>query len=61
MNTFIAKKSDGSKVDFIDGKCKLGDLNADYEAKYCTCTKDTNNISEITDWDTASNATYIVD
>lgn len=53
MNTFIALKSDGSKAGFVVGKSNLGGLNADYEAKYCTCDENTTNTSEIADWDTA--------
>lgn len=54
MNTFIVKKSDGSKVDFWEGKgCFNGTLNPDLEARYCECHKDTTNKSEVPDWDAA--------
>lgn len=60
MNTFIANKSDGSKVDFFEGKSMLGGLNSDYEAKYCTCDESTENIIEIEDWATAEDVSYEV-
>ena len=60
MNTFIANKSDGSKVDFIEGKCPLGGLNAEFEAKYCTCDENTENTSEIPDWGEAEDISYEV-
>lgn len=55
MNTFIARKSDGSKVDFAEGRAECKGLNTDYEAKYCTCDANTQNTSEIPDWATADN------
>ena len=61
MNTFISKKSDGSKIDFFEGKVKFGDLNPLYEAKYCACDENTTNISEIPDWGTALDTSYIVE
>jgi len=58
MNTFIAKKSDGSKVEFIEYRATFGGLNPLYEAKYCNCTAETTNISEIDDWATAEDVSY---
>lgn len=60
MNTFIARKSDGSKVDFFEGRSSLGGLNPDYEAKYCTCDENTTNTSEIADWATAEDVSYVI-
>ena len=53
LNTFIAVKADGSKVDFMEGKSHFEGLNSLYEAKYCTCDENTTNVSEIPDWDEA--------
>jgi hypothetical protein len=54
MMTFIAKKSDGSKVAILEFEAGFnGKLNPDYVAKYCTCTHGTQNTSEIPDWNTA--------
>ena len=61
MNTFIAKKSDGSKVDFQEGKASFGNLNSENEAKYCDCNEETTNTSEISDWATAENVAYVSD
>lgn len=60
MNTFIANKADGSKVDLLEGRNNLGNLNPLYEAKYCTCDESTQNISEISDWSTAEDVSYEV-
>lgn len=61
MNTFISKNLDGNKVAFLEDKHLMGNLNPDYSAKYCTCTQDTQNVSEIPDWDTAENVAYVVE
>jgi hypothetical protein len=61
MNTFISNKSDGSKVDFFTGKVRLGGLSADLEAKYCTCDEETENTSEIPDWGTAQDVSYVIE
>jgi hypothetical protein len=61
MNTFIANTADGSKVDFLEGKVRLGNLNPLYEAKHCTCDESTENVSEITDWDTAEDVSYTIE
>ena len=59
-NTFVAKKSDGSKEFFQEGKARFGNLNPMYEAKHCTCDENTQNISEIPDWETAEDVSYEV-
>ena len=59
MNTFIADGG-GNKVDFIEGRCPVGNLTNGYTAKYCTCTESTTNTSAITDWATAEDVSYEV-
>ena len=64
MNTFIAVKADGSKLGFMEGKCKVGftaEQAALREAKYCTCDENTTNISEISDWETAEDVSYEIE
>lgn len=55
MNTFIARKDNGSKVDYFEGRAFARGLNSEYEAKFCTCDENTANTSEILDWSTAEN------
>lgn len=52
-NTFIAYDSDGSKRGFLPGRFILSGIGGSVKARYCTCDIDTNNISEIADWDTS--------
>jgi len=61
MNTFIARKDNGDKISFLEGNFKLGGLNPEYEAKYCDCDENTTNTSEIADWDTALDVSYVID
>lgn len=61
MNTFIARKSDGSKVSDEPGKVQLGNLNPEYDARFCTCDHNTSNTSEIPDWETAEAVNYIIE
>jgi len=61
MNIFICNKADGNKVDFVEGESQVGDLNPGFEARFCSCTSETENISEIPDWDTAADVSYIVE
>ena len=54
LNTFISKKSDGSKVVFQPGEVEFfGGLSEDLDARLCNCTAETENTSEIEGWDQA--------
>ena len=60
-NTFIARKDDGSKVDFYEGRATFGNLNSELVARHCLCTEDTQNITEIDNWDEAEDASYVIE
>lgn len=52
LHTFIARKSDGSKVKFREEKVSFNEtLNIEFIAKYCTCDETTQNTREIPNWD----------
>jgi len=55
MMTFIADRETGNKIDVIEDKRSFnGTLNPAFIAKYCEATEDTENISEISDWNTTA-------